>query len=120
MIRLLHNQHSIILRVKQQATSKSNQITYAISAAPVGKFNPLIADTQYDEYVNGLVYASMLRLNAKIELEPALAEKYEVSKDSTVITFTLRKGLTFHDGKQLSAEDVKFTQGKGLSEKNRH
>jgi len=55
----------------------------------VGKFNPLIADTQYDEYVNGLVYASMLRLDAKIELEPAVAEKYEAIKDSTVITFTL-------------------------------
>lgn len=89
--------------------AKADQITYAISASPVGKFNPLIANTQYDEYVNGLVYAGLLRLNAKIELEPALAEKYEVSKDSTVITFTLRKGLTFHDGKPLTAEDVKFT-----------
>lgn len=55
------------------------------------------------------MYASLLRLNAKIELEPALVEKYEVSKDSTVITFMLRKGLTFHDGKPVTAEDVKFT-----------
>ena len=55
------------------------------------------------------MYASLLRLNAKIELEPALAEKYEVSKDSTIITFMLRKGLTFHDGKPVTAEDVKFT-----------
>ena len=95
--------------VSSKSAKKADQITYAISASPVGKFNPLIADTQYDEYVNGLVYASLLRLNAKIELEPALAEKYEVSKDSTVITFTLRKGLTFHDGKPVTAEDVKFT-----------
>ena len=73
--------------VSSKSSKKADQITYAISASPVGKFNPLIADTQYDEYVNGLVYASLLRLNAKIELEPALAEKYEVSKDSTVITF---------------------------------
>ena len=95
--------------VSSKSAKKADQITYAISASPVGKFNPLIADTQYDEYVNGLVYASLLRLNAKIELEPALAEKYEVSKDSTVITFMLRKGLTFHDGKPVTAEDVKFT-----------
>ena len=95
--------------VSSKSAKKADQITYAISASPVGKFNPLIADTQYDEYVNGLVYASLLRLNAKIELEPALAEKYEVSKDSTIITFMLRKGLTFHDGKPVTAEDVKFT-----------
>ena len=95
--------------VSSKSAKKADQITYAISASPVGKFNPLIADTQYDEYVNGLVYASLLRLNAKIELEPALAEKYEVSKDSTIITFMLRKGLTFHDGKPVTAADVKFT-----------
>ncbi|HND85547.1 MAG TPA: ABC transporter substrate-binding protein, partial [Pseudobdellovibrionaceae bacterium] len=38
-----------------------------------------------------------------------LAEKYEVSKDGKVYTFTLRKGLTFHDGKPITAEDVKFS-----------
>lgn len=95
--------------VSSKITKKADRIIYAISASPIGKFNPLIADTQYDGYVNGLVYESLLRLNAKIELEPALAEKYEVSKDSTVITFILRKGLVFHAGKAVTAEDVKFT-----------
>ncbi|MGP1438813.1 MAG: hypothetical protein ACTTKH_07060 [Treponema sp.] len=59
---------------------RSEYIVYAISASPEGKFNPLIENTQYDEYVNRLVYASLLKLNSKIELEPSLAENIALVK----------------------------------------
>jgi peptide/nickel transport system substrate-binding protein len=41
--------------------------------------------------------------------KPYLAEKWEVAPDGKVITFTLKKGITFHDGTPLNAEAVKFT-----------
>ncbi len=41
--------------------------------------------------------------------KPHLAEKYEISKDGKVYTFTLRKNIFFHDGKPITAEDVKFS-----------
>ncbi len=91
------------------AGKRSDYLVYAISASPEGKFNPLIENTQYDEYVNKLVFASLLRLNSKISLEPSLAEKYKLSKDGKTLTFILRKGLTFHDGMPLTGKDVKFT-----------
>lgn len=43
------------------------------------------------------------------EWKPRLAEKWEISKDGKVFTFHLRKGATFHDGKEITAEDVKFS-----------
>ena len=39
--------------------------------------------------------------------EPHLAESWEFNDDQTVLTITLRPGLTFHDGKPLTADEVK-------------
>lgn len=38
-----------------------------------------------------------------------LASEYTVSEDGKIITFVLRKGITWHDGEPFTAEDVKFT-----------
>lgn len=40
------------------------------------------------------------------EVEPALATGWEVNEDSTVWTFPLREGVTFHDGSMFDANDV--------------
>lgn len=43
------------------------------------------------------------------EMEPRLAERWEISKDNKEFTFYLRKDAVFHDGKPVTAEDVKFS-----------
>ena len=43
------------------------------------------------------------------DVEPLLAEDYTVSEDGLVYTFTLKPGVTFHSGKPLTSEDVKFS-----------
>lgn len=42
------------------------------------------------------------------ELEPGLAESWEISADGLSYTFTLRDGVTFHDGEPFNAEAVCF------------
>ncbi len=54
--------------------------------------------------LNPLVY-----YNEYAELEPVLAESYEVSDDGMTYTFKLHEGVMFHDGNELTAEDVKYT-----------
>jgi ABC-type transport system substrate-binding protein len=43
------------------------------------------------------------------EIEPSLAEKWDVNPDGTEWTFHLRKGVKFHDGSELTANDVVLT-----------
>jgi peptide/nickel transport system substrate-binding protein len=43
------------------------------------------------------------------EIVPLLAEDYEVSEDGKTYTFTLREGVTFSNGDEFTAEDVKFS-----------
>lgn len=62
-----------------------------------------------DNLVLSNVYDCLLRLEPDGTLTPALAEKYDLSEDGKTYTFYLRKGVKFHDGSEMTAEDVKFT-----------
>jgi peptide/nickel transport system substrate-binding protein len=51
----------------------------------------------------------LFHINHLTELEPVLAESYEVADDGLSYTFRLRPGVMFHDGSELTSEDVKYT-----------
>ena len=52
------------------------------------------------------MYETLLTFNENYEITPMLAESYEVSPDGTTVTFKLREGVLFHNGKEMKAEDV--------------
>ncbi len=55
------------------------------------------------------VFNGLVRYDKDLKLEGELAESWEVSPDGKRITFHLRKGVTWHDGKPFTSEDVLFT-----------
>ena len=55
------------------------------------------------------VYEGLVRLDDEGEVEPLLAESWEISEDGTEYTFTLRDDVTFHDGTPFDAEIAKFS-----------
>lgn len=56
------------------------------------------------------VYSCLARVNPQtLELEPEAAESWAVSDEGKTYTFKLKKGIKFTNGKELTAEDVKFT-----------
>ncbi|QLF71493.1 ABC transporter substrate-binding protein (plasmid) [Peteryoungia desertarenae] len=63
------------------------------------------------------LYDGLVRYkDGTLEVEPALAESWEISEDGKTYTFTLREGVTFHDGSELNAEAVKFNFDRMLNE----
>ncbi|GHO43347.1 ABC transporter substrate-binding protein [Ktedonospora formicarum] len=63
-----------------------------------------------NEGIKGMVYETLFYFN-KIDgsSKPWLAESYKWSDDSKQLTFTLRDGVKWNDGKDFSADDVVFT-----------
>lgn len=55
------------------------------------------------------IYDPLIGRNLDLEYEGVLAERWEVSEDGKEITFTIRKGIKFHDGTDLTPEAVAFT-----------
>jgi len=73
--------------------------------------NPIYTSTSVSMPLQDLIFNKLVRINAKGEVEPDLAWKWEVSDGGLVYIFYLRKGVYFHDGVECTAEDVKFTYG---------
>lgn len=72
--------------------------------------NPILApasDTDLD--MSKLVFSGLMKYNEKQEQVPDLAESFEVSDDQKNYTFHLKKNIKWHDGKNLTANDVIFT-----------
>lgn len=55
------------------------------------------------------LYETLIRRDADGNLEPALATEWDQSEDGLTYTFTLREGVKFHDGTEMTSEDVKFS-----------
>lgn len=87
---------------------RGGQFTEGVIGSP--RFiNPVLAVSQTDHDIAALVYSGLLRVSSDGSLIPDLAESFEVSENGSEYVFLLKEGLVWHDGKPLTAEDVKFT-----------
>jgi peptide/nickel transport system substrate-binding protein len=73
-------------------------------------FDPLKVEDDASESIRYLTGGVLVRMNRLTqELEPGLAQSWEVSKDGRGIVFKLRSVISFSDGTPFSAEDVAYT-----------
>lgn len=79
-------------------------------AADITSLQPIIGFDSVSFAAWGKFYLGLLRSNPDTgELEPHLAEKFDLSPDGLTGTFTLRDGLTWSDGVPFSGDDFKYT-----------
>lgn len=76
----------------------------------VATLDPAIGyDWQNWSMIKSLFDGLMDYVPGTTDLRPGLAERFEISEDGLTYTFTLREGVTFHNGRALTAEDVKYS-----------
>ncbi len=73
-------------------------------------FNPVFDPSAASHYfIIEQLYDGLVKFDNNFLVIPSLAEFWTISDDGTRITFTLRKNVRFHNGRVMTAEDVKFS-----------
>jgi peptide/nickel transport system substrate-binding protein len=78
---------------------------------------PQLDQSLGQQRLNPLFYNRVVEWGADGKLEPALAESWTTSPDGKTWTFKLRRGVKFHNGRELVADDVKATYERILDPK---
>lgn len=99
---------SLILPAMAEDPMRAGTLKLGFSADPAG-FDPARGPSGMSHVVIEQIYSTLMSLDPDAVPYPDLAEKFEQSADGLEYTFHLRKGVKFHDGSDLTAEDVKFT-----------
>ncbi|MBI2873072.1 MAG: DcrB-related protein [Chloroflexi bacterium] len=98
---------SFALRTPQPLGLPREQSLVLVGDDPVTLDPALSRDLRSHQYVVQL-FGGLVRLDDEMRVQPDLAERWEVTGGGTVYTFFLRRGATFHDGKQVTAQDFKY------------
>lgn len=93
----------------KSSVDKKNTFYISFSSEPA-TLNPINSSDIYAANVHKYVIDTLLTRDPNTnEYKPGLAESWDVSEDGKTYSFNLRKGVRFSDGKELKANDVKFS-----------
>jgi len=65
------------------------------------------------------IYERLIDLNENSQPMPGLAKKWTISNDGLTYTFNLREGVKFHNGREMTAEDVVYSYKRMLDPKTK-
>ena len=86
---------------------KGGKLTFALEQDPV-HIAPFGAILTANHWGKEPMYESLIEWDAKLNQRPALAQSWKVV-DPRTVDFTLKRGLRFHNGKEVTAADVKYS-----------
>lgn len=91
-------------------------IRTSISDAPLS-YDPHMAFDQQSNQVLFNVHAGLLIIGSSGDLSPGIAKSWYVEDDNVTWIFNIRKGAKFHNGKEVTSEDVRYSYERMLSPK---
>jgi ABC-type transport system substrate-binding protein len=101
----------LTIGTSQGSAAPEGQMTWGLHFSPTpGWFDPTeLAGTVTSYHTLYALHDAMIRPSPGQPMSPSLAEAWSASPDGLVYEFVLRKGVKFHNGESVSAEDVRFS-----------
>jgi ABC-type transport system substrate-binding protein len=99
------------LRAPEPSAKRGGVLRYGLLSAPA-HFDVHQSGTVSNIGTQGCMYDNLIRRDPRDSgqsIIPDLAHSWEITQDGKTYTFLLRKGVKFHDGGDLTADDVKAT-----------
>lgn len=90
------------------------ELHIAINAAPSTLDCTLTSAVITRQIAYSNIFESLVTIRSDYTVAPELAESFEVSDDNTVYTYHLRKGVLFHNGQEMTADDVVASMNRWL------
>ena len=81
--------------------------------------SPVLSVSSVSSELESIIFDGLIKIDEKGEPQPNLVSSWNVSGDGLKWTFYLRKGVRFHDGVELTAEDAVFTYDAVKNPENR-
>jgi peptide/nickel transport system substrate-binding protein len=100
---------------QEQESSQGGTLTAALSSDP-GQLNPAITTQGGVHEASEILYNGLVSVDDDLEPVPDLAESWEIEDDGATYRFTLRDGVTWHDGEPFTSDDVRFSFEEALTE----
>lgn len=95
--------------IEAPARAATNEINVAIPQDLDDSLDPHMAVAAGTREVNFNIFEGLVKADSDGNIVNAVAEKVEVTKNGTVYVFTVREGIKFHNGEEVTADDVVFS-----------
>ncbi|MFM1653427.1 ABC transporter substrate-binding protein [Brevibacillus sp. B_LB10_24] len=95
-------------------TKGGGELKIAYQAQPP-TLDPYVTTSQATATIGRNVFETLVTVDSQYQIQPMLADSWEQSEDGKTITFHLRKGVKFHNGKELTADDVAASMNRWIT-----
>lgn len=102
-------------KAKAATPKKGGFIRFATSIhGPDDQMDPIVFTSAIDYPRGRATYNGLVQILDNMTLHPELAEEWSTNKNASEYTFKIRKGVHFHDGSKMTADDVVWSMRRHL------
>ncbi|MCR6546286.1 ABC transporter substrate-binding protein [Dehalobacterium formicoaceticum] len=96
-------------RSSESTSYQEKGVIFEYLKTPVTTIDPAYVQNDSEIMIAKLIFQGLVKENQQGETVPCIARDWEVSPDGLTYTFHLNKGVLFHNGKEIKADDFKFS-----------